>query len=344
MVCGIVCGLGFGAKLTNAVWIPAALALAIAYRGWRQTARDALRFLPALAVAAVLAHPLLLRGPSQLLQAIAQAHEYDRWSAYLYLGRWASGPPWHFPLAVLLAKTSWPALLWCGGAVGWGLAASARERRMAPWFSVVLVVGGLDLFFVLKPFQNAHYYLPAFAALMVAGAVGTDRLLLSTHRIGRALAVGIVWLSLLVQAALNAVLAPDFAQAGRQYGPAFQGEMWGPAVNHCQGGPLAVAELNELQRRHPYPQAFVLGHCRAILEADQIWGPVRAVMPIEELPAAPPPRPYWLLVHRVYDFYSYRSAVRWNAKMAEKRQRLQGCALASRDPDAPYQIYACMVQ
>ncbi len=341
VLCGIACGLGIGAKLTNGLWIPAAV-LFIAFRhGWKATWRDFLQFLPIAAVIALLAHPLFLRGPIHVWNALLHSHGFDGGKQFLYLGTFVTQPQVYFPLAVLLAKTSLPFFAY----FAWS--AFAQTFRWAwvghatTWFSIGMLVFYLDYLFLAKRFQNAQYYVPAFVAMFLICAGPLERLRQDTRAWVRHLTLAGFALSLGLQAAINRDLAPDFAQAGRHYGTFMQGQMAGPAVNHCQGGPITIAELNALQAERKYPAAYVLLHCGPIINQDQRSGPIQSVLPLPDYPIdRPPPRPHWVLVHRVYD-YSEPTREDQTYRIRQRERLLEGCQMVSRRPDGPYRIFAC---
>jgi len=340
-ICAVACGLGLGAKLTNGLWIPAAVIFMVLRHGWKNVWREFGHFVPIAAAVAVLAHPLLFRGPVHLWNALRHSHGFDGAKQFLYLGEFVTNPQWYFPLFVLLAKTSplfFAFFLWVAVRQTWSW---ARGGQAALWFAVGMLVFYVDYLFLAKRFQNAQYYVPAFVAMFVICAAPVDRLLHDARAGVRRLTYGAFALSLGLQAWINWDLWPDFAQAGRHYGSFMQGQMAGPAVNHCQGGPVTIDELNSLQRKHNLPAAYVLLHCGPIINTDNHAGPVKSLLSLPDYPIDnPPPRPHWVLVNRVYD-YSEPTRADQEFRIVQRERLLAGCRMLSRRPDGPYKIYAC---
>ncbi len=340
--CGIASGVALGSKLTDGLLIPAAILWIGQTFGWKKSLRDFSWYLPVTAIVAVAAHPLFLLGPAAVIAGIHDADGYDHASQFYLLGTYVKHPQWYFPLADLLAKTSVPMFaffLWaaCAEAVR-----SIRAHRLDPWVGVATFVFGLDYLFVFKGFQGAHYYQPAVVAMVFVAAPLLDRLLSSARRRTQLLAAIGVAMTLTYQVGLDAWLAPDFLQAGRQFGDRFQGEFSGPAVNHCQGGPEALASLDRLEAARHYGHAYVLVHCGPVLAADSDAGPVRSVLNIDDYPdGGPPARPYWLLISHVYDYYSYGSPQAQYDALARRARAVQDCTLEWGTPASSYEIYSC---
>ena len=342
IACGIASGVAIGSKLTDGLLIPAAIVWIGQTLGWKKSLRDFSWYLPVTALVAVAAHPLFLLGPAAVISGIRDADGFDHAAQFYLLGHYVKHPQWYFPLADLLAKTSIPLFAFFVWAAFAETARSLKARSLDPWVGVAALVFGLDYLFVFKGFQGAHYYQPAVVAMVFISAPLLDRLLSSARRRTQILAALGVALTLAYQVGLDVWLAPDFLQAGRQFGDTFQGEFSGPAVNHCQGGPGALASLNRLEAARHYGHAYVLVHCGPVLNADSDAGPVRSVLHIDDYPyGGPSARPYWLLISHVYDYYSYGSPQAQRDALARRARVVQDCTLASGTPDSSYEIYAC---
>jgi hypothetical protein len=112
---------------------------------------------------------------------------------------------------------------------------------------------------------------------------------------------------------------PDFLQLGSEWGPAMQGEFNGPAVNHCQGAPLAQRDVEALGVTYAY-RIIECGH----------WA-------IPELPAKPE-SPYAVIVPAVVPFGA-KSAIEADTRAAKVQEAIAGCKLVL--IRRQYQIYRC---
>jgi 4-amino-4-deoxy-L-arabinose transferase-like glycosyltransferase len=343
-LCAAACGAAMGAKWTCGLLCPAAVLgyLWSAHRrralrdGWTWTQLFA--FASIAAGVAVLASPTFLLGLDFVRDAVKSAGWPDKFRMFQF-GMIRAGEPWYYVPAVLVSKVS-PVVV-AAGAVGLCLAlvrpGSERERPLAVacWLSLVPMVP-----LALKPFQNAHYYVGSVPALLVGAALAFDR---GLDRIApkRKLASAYWALSLLAlasQLGLSIWLSPDFLQAGRQYGPLFQGQFMGPAVNHCQGGPFAIAAANELVETSGIRDVYYLSNCVKVLEQDAKDGPIHPKVPIREYPKKRPSGPHFVVVASIYDYDSTSAADRKNDQ-TRKRGALAGCTERTRPVGST--IYFC---
>jgi hypothetical protein len=122
-----------------------------------------------------------------------------------------------------------------------------------------------------------------------------------------------------ISLALSWRVQPDFLQLGSEWGRAMQGEFNGPAVNHCQGGPLAARDAAALGLTHVY-RMIECGH----------WA-------IPELPDNPE-SPYALIVPAVVP-YGAKTPAEATARAAEVETAIAGCELLGNRPQ--YRIYRC---
>lgn len=330
---GVVAGLAVGAKLTSGVLLPAGFVLVAALQ----------RSLRHLAVYAVLAgliglatNPLLLVQPESFAGALRRASGSLAIDPALLappagaVAGTAAGAPaaaarppvslepppkLRYLEALLVGKLTLPFLGFVALGIAVGLAAAWRTRRFDPafWGALVLVLATCAVP-IWKDKQNANYFLPLLLPAATLAAVGLGAARRSAQPLCRA-AVALAWVAVpAFQLWLCAGLAPDYLQAGRRLGPQAQGLMAGPAVNHCQGGPLLIARLNELRRREGFDgealaRVRVFETCIAVLLHDVRVGPVAPAgySFVDHRHVVASREPYLLVVHDVIRHYHWGS-------------------------------------
>jgi 4-amino-4-deoxy-L-arabinose transferase-like glycosyltransferase len=314
LLTGLAVGLAIGAKLTSVVLLPlVALHLLFLRRPWSRSAltlilRPAAIFFVAAAVFAVVGDPLLLLGPDLLREAIDRGAEFDA-RPHRYFGEWLERPPVSYVPAVLVAKLG---ILFCtflGVAAIWWVRRTLTRRALDPILVVCLAHLGLIFPFAVKPFQNAHYYVVFIPAMLVLVAGLLHAIDQHPREVVRTLGLVAFLVTIALSAATSAWLAPDFLQAGREYGDQFQGEFEGPAVNHCQGGPALFSALNARTGASTLEHVHLFhDDCIGVLELERQAGPVEhhgEVRAYDE--SRPPGRPHVLAISRTFVFFSRTS-------------------------------------
>ena len=329
IVCAVVCGAATGAKWTNGLCVPLALVAFLLTRreSWAALAKQLACFVSLAALTAIVTNPTFLLGPTFVLSALAHAHNYDH-GTRLYLGELVTTPQWYFVPAIFLAKYGIPFLVFLLGSVA--LAVRLRTQHALVWLSLVTL--SFAALFALKPFQSAYYYIFTVAPCLMLVAW----LLNQKHPWKHGLAMWIFLAAVLLQTAQALALAPDFLRAGAGYGTAFEGEFWGPAVNHCQGGPQL---LGVVAAREPGARLYTLTDCFEILAFDLARGPVRPALRVLDYPASNPARPYVLAVHRVF-FVGGDSQASRAQRLARFAAATSGCEEIA-EQGQPYRIYDC---
>jgi len=338
-LCAATCGAAAGAKWTCGVLAVAALGrhLWLAFRRGKlrvgTTWTELFAFSSVVAVCAVMSSPTLLLGYDFVKGSLLKVSNAEKSVVMVQLGAMRHAAPWFYVPAVLVSKLS-PVVILAALAGVW----QASSRRAPAKQRSLMVSCLLSLLpmvpLALKPFQNAHYYVGAVPAFVICAALAFEHWLAGSRK-GVELALSCAGVgALAAQIALSIWLAPDFLQAGRQFGPRFQGQFMGPAVNHCQGGPLAIEAVNELTAKNPAP-VYHLSACVDSLKMDMKEGPVHAKVPIREYPdKGRPPVPHYVLVSSMYDYRSER-------ELAEQRKRnpMKGCPEIKRG--VGFKVYSC---
>jgi hypothetical protein len=347
LLCAVVTGLAIGAKWSSAVLLIVPIfGLCYHTRPWNRArissvGRGYLGYLAVTAMVALVANPLFLLGPEWILDAWAEARIFDD-RPHAFFGVWSTGPPWYYVPALLASKLTVPFLVFFVVALGLELSRVWARRRIEPLLLASLLCLGLGIGeFALKPFQNAHYYVTAIGPTMLIAGALLDDLRARPEERWRVLGLTSFAAVLACAAVLSWRLAPDYLQAGREFGPRFQGEFAGPAVNHCQGGPLAIQAVNALQVSRPRLSAYLFeDDCLGVINFDHTFGPWNAQLEIRSYDLEhPPTRPHVLLISRLYQVYSASPD-----EAAPKRTRIaratQGCTAVPYDSDA-YTIFLC---
>ncbi|HEY5959609.1 MAG TPA: hypothetical protein VIV60_23805, partial [Polyangiaceae bacterium] len=154
-----------------------------------------------------------------------------------------------------------------------------------------------------KGFQNAHYYVISVPAVMIISAVVLDRWVRSGQPSIQYGALGLSVVALLGQLGTSLYLAPDYLMAGRQFGESFYSQFSGPVVNHCQGLPFAIREINRIVTEEQGPHnAYILRSCLGVMTHALERGPVKSVIPIEPYPATGARSEHFLIIPRSYDY------------------------------------------
>lgn len=307
--CGVICGLATGAKWTSGLllvaagiaWVVSLLRKRRFFDGQVWTGLLAQQWV-AVCVA-VVASPTLLLGWNFIEQSLHHSIQFEGMTM-LVLGEMRNSAPFYYLPAVLVSKFSPVQLLVFGYelmlvVVGW-----VTARRRAGMLRLVAILSLLPMAALLtKGFQNAHYYVATVPAVMLLSALTLERWLKALRASARRAVLWLGTLSLLAQAALSVDLAPDYLLAGRQFGEVFYGQFAGPAVNHCQGLPYAIREMNELIEDGQGPRtAYVLRSCDGIFSHLLANGPVQSLASIAPAPKVSPNTPHFLIIPRSYDY------------------------------------------
>jgi hypothetical protein len=237
---------------------------------------------------------------------------------------------------VLISKMS-PLVL--AGALAW-LGRGLRRRREDDLRLIGLIVCVPVVPLLAKGFQNANYYVPLIAPLTIWFALEAQRWLQSDRPAVRNAAAALLGAGLVAQVALVLWLAPDYLQAGRQFGRSFQGEFMGPAVNHDQGAPRLIEELNKRPAPGNPRVVYVLGKAIDLWNHAAAHGPVRA--PIRFLPffrVGRPPLPYDVVEAGSYD-YDCSGVAECRAYDERRARALAGCQRYGA-PSFDWTIYRC---
>lgn len=355
---GLLAGLAVGAKLTNLALLPAGLVL-VAFV--RRSLVHMLVYAALAVLTAIALHPLLVTQTENTLGASIRAFGMTPIalegayaapavaSAPVSLGsepiEVENTPKLRYLYTLLVAKLTLPFLLLVGIGAALGLVTALKTRRLDPaFFGALAFVLVPCAVLIWKYTQNANYYLPILLPAITIAVIPLEKGLRATAP-GRRLATAVIWLAIVgYQLALSIDLAPDYLQAGRRLGPAAQGEMAGPAVNHCQGGPLLFDDLNRLKRGGlRFDTFYVFETCLPMLVDDSIYGPV----PLEGyrfkayVPGSAPKHPHILVVHEVVYIYQY-GMPRYLHLMRALKRATKDCTLLNPEaPHARYKIYRC---
>jgi hypothetical protein len=291
------------------------------------------------AVFAVLGSPTFLRGIYFIKEGVSSSQAFDQ-ELVGYFGVLSKSAPWSYYAWLFVCKlTPGLAALVVVAAmfIAWE---RVRGRAVGPliWISFLALAPSLPL--ATKALQNAQYHLGMIVTSMVIAAAFVDRM---RRRGGYAkvATLSFALVALVVQAWMSVDLWPDPLQAGRHLGARMQGMFWGPAVNHCQGGPPSLAQLNALTAGGEATPAYVFGDCVDVLEFDQDLGPVvyRGGFVVSLPDGAPPARKYFVLINREHGYHDTTTAKieRTRQQLAEVLKRCERV----RQQWGSYAIYAC---
>jgi hypothetical protein len=214
-------------------------------------------------------------------------------------------------------------------------------KRKARVLHVVCLVSLLPIVpLAIKGFQNAHYYVALVPTVMIFTALALERWLRSSRRFVPPLVLGLSSVTLVSQIATCRYLAPDYLMAGRQFGEFFYGQFSGPVVNHCQGLPFAIREINHLIEKEGGPRtAYILRSCMGVMAHALERGPVQAVTPIGPYPAGGGKVPHYLVIPGSYDYDNLGA----NEQASYTKLRLdltQGCERAGHG-HVDYELWLC---
>lgn len=342
---GIVCGAAIGAKWTCALLVVAAVSgVLMARRARGQAVFDGPTWTSFLAhwwfaiVVALGACPTLLLGIKFIRDALQHSIQFEG-KHLILLGATRASAPWFYIPAVLASKMSPVQLAILLVALWQALRSSFRPRR----FDALVTLCLLSILPVLplasKAFQNAQYYLPLVPVTMILTAKTVDRWIqrgsVATRYAVHAGGAG----ALALQVALSIWLYPDYLQAGRQFGPVLEGEFPGPAVNHCQGLPFAVRELNDVVGQGGPSKIYSLQSCRDVVTHAATHGPERAIVEIAAYPSKRPPEAHYVLIPAIYDYES-KDEREQEEFQSRKRSVTSGCRRVGA-PHPDYRIYEC---
>jgi hypothetical protein len=310
LVCGIMCGLGAGAKWTSSLLLVGAALVWFAYlvsrrrRVFEPTVWTGVLAQQWVSVALmVLACPTLLLGLPFVRDSLSHSLKFTG-MVMRQFGEMRSTAPHYYVPAVLIAKFSIAQL--CVAILEVVLAMflwSSRHKKPGILHFACLASLLPAVALAQKGFQNAHYYVISVPAVMMLSAVALDRWVRSGKPLVQYASLGIALLVLFGQIGTSVYLAPDYLMAGRQFGELFYSQFSGPVVNHCQGMPLAIREINRLVSEENGPHsAYILRSCMGVMTHALEAGPVKALVPIEPYPATGAHTEHFLLVPRSYDY------------------------------------------
>lgn len=311
-VCGVVCGLAVGAKWTCALFL-AGVVLVWVLQLWREkksffNGEVWTQILAQQAVAVfvtILACPTLLLGYPFIKQALAHAVQFGG-LAMRQFGQNLVSSPWYYIPAVLVSKLS-PIQLGIGvSELIWGLFMWLRYRRRTSILSWICVASLLPVVpLAAKNFQNAQYYLLFVPTVMIVSALAAERWLRSGRSWVQRSVLGVLVFALACQLVLSIALAPDYLLSGRQFGPLFQGQFTGPAINHCQGQMFAIKELEELHAAGGPNTAYVFQSCLHVYAHHRDKGPIRPSVRTMPYPAHRPRSPYYLIIPSIFQYDAF---------------------------------------
>lgn len=362
---GLLAGLSVGAKLTNAVLLPAGLAL-VALR--RKSLVHLLAFAGVAALATIAVHPLLITHTRSTLGATAQAFgmtwlamegvythpdspvaaavaDADRVLFAVEPLEVENTPKVRYLHHLLVGKLTLPFLLFVAAGIGLGLHEAWRTRQLNPTFW-----GPLAFFLapcvvlIWKYRQNANYYVQLLIPAITIAAIPLARWLRSEIA-WRRLLVAFAWLAIVgFQLWLDVHLAPDYLQAGRRLGAVAQGQMAGPATNHCQGTPVLIETLNRLrQEGERFDTVGVFETCLMVMIHDAAFGPVapEGYRFGRYNPKAPPRDEHVFVVHDVIHSNQF-GMPEHTSRMRLLERAKAGCTwLNANSPNDRFKIYRC---
>lgn len=344
--CGVICGLSIGAKWTSGLLLVAA-ALTWMVCLWRKR-----RLFDSQSWTALLAHqwiaigvafvasPTLLLGWPFVESSLHHSMSF-KGMEMMQLGEMRSTTSLLYFPAVLISKFSPAQLLLFAYELGLVVFGWMTRRKRAGTLRTIALLSLLPMVPLLtKGFQNAHYYVATVPAVMVFSALTLERWTHKARPLGARLVAWLGTVAALAQLALSVYLAPDYLLAGRQFGTVFYGQFAGPAVNHCQGMPYAIDEINHLIEQEQGPRAaYVLSSCVAVMNHAIANGPVRPLAAISAAPASSPALRHFLIVPRSYD-YDILGAARMEPAASYKAEMTRNCERAGQG-HADYDLWFC---
>jgi hypothetical protein len=345
--CGVACGLAIGAKWTGAVLL-GAVGLIWLLRLVQQKRRlfegsvwTGLLAQQWIAVGlALLASPTLMLGLTFVRTSLTHSLAFTG-MAIRQFGAMRAAAPWYYIPAVLISKFSPVQVLLVALEIVGIVVLWARKRKRIGMLQAICLASMLPLVpLATKGFQNAHYYVGAVPAVMILSAISLERWLGSSGDVVRRRALWLSAATVVAQFGMTVHLSPDYLLAGRQFGRFFYSQFAGPAVNHCQGLPFAVAEINRLTEREGGKRpAYILRSCLAVMQHALTYGPVAPSAPIRSYPATGAKTEHYLAIPGSYDYDNIGAAE--DAFYTSLRDRFtQGCRkVGEGNPD--YELLLC---
>ncbi|HMA95320.1 MAG TPA: hypothetical protein VKP30_21675, partial [Polyangiaceae bacterium] len=345
--CGTCCGLAVGSKWTGAMLLGSVvLAWLLHLRRQKRRIWDGKVWVAVLAHqwisvgTAIVACPTLLLGLPFIKSSLGHSIQFAG-IELLQFGEIRATAPFYYIPAVLVSKLSPLQLMVClfeMGVIATHAASSRRRVGLLPSTLFLSLVPIIPL--ATKGFQNAHYYLAVVPTVMILSAVALERWMHSRRSGLRRAALWSAIVALVGQLGLSIYLAPDYLLAGRQFGKFFYGQFAGPAVNHCQGLPFAIREVNELIETEDGPRAtYLLRSCIGILSHVIAYGPVKPDSSIAADPSTAIPREHFLIIPTSYDYdVTGRSEAVVFKRL--KRARIKDCEPAG-EGHVDYELWRC---
>ncbi len=368
MLLALLAGVSVGAKLTNIVLLPLGAAVVAARRrSWTHVLGYAVGAL--LATGAT--HPMLLTQAKPILDSLRivwadtkilspedfpapAAEAVDRSTRAVPAAQAVhevipiareSVPKWGYLWFTLAGKLTVPFLVVMGAGVALGCREAWRTRRFdaAFWGALAFVVAPC-VSLVWKQWLSVNYFLPVLLPAITLAAMALAHAQNSRVTMQRLLG-SLVWLAVVLhQVELARAIAPDYLQAGRWMGPAAQGVLDGPAVNHCQGAPRLIDRLNRMRGSdHRFDRVFVFETCLPVLRHDARLGPVRpdGFEFVRFKPNDTARRRHLLVRHEGIRYYLH-GRPEHTERMARLAAAVRGCRWINEDaPLERFRIYDC---
>jgi hypothetical protein len=180
----------------------------------------------------------------------------------------------------------------------------AKPRRKLGLLPVICLLSMFPMVpLATKGFQNAHYYLGSVPAVMILSALAIERWLRRRSALGRRLILALAALTATAQLGTAIWLSPDYLLAGRQFGKFFYSQFSGPVVNHCQGLPFALREMNRLIGEPEAPKrAHLLRSCLGVMDHAIAHGPVVSLIPVTPYPTTGAKWEHFLIIPGSFDY------------------------------------------
>lgn len=357
----ICVGLGIGAKLSQVVWVPVGAMVILWYSHyglsrlqvrqvgqvnqvrWYKLGKELIIYLVVLGIVAFLSHPLFFKGIEFNFKVL---RDVSQWSNTYVLGQYQSGATLAYVPALFVSKFTVGFMIMVMTGLWLGLVRWVRSGEKDLSFIGAVLLLCVTLVFAFKKGQSIHYYTPAIFPMMFL-CCEVLRKYMESPRLRDQVGISIVFLGLIgYQIYLSLGLTPDFLQAGRNWGPRFQGEFSGPAVNHCQGGPYAIQALNEFTKKNDVRSVYLLDHCQPVLDHEVAHGPIKPenykIIQYPNNRNSMSLRPYFLMIHNVYYFYRI-SPEYYEQQQAKRSEATRNCNKMkdSFTKKSLYEIYYC---
>ncbi len=263
----LIAGMAIGAKLTNIIliivpWVDLFLRHEIHKKNIFSFIKKYFKFVSLAVFFGFLAHPILFLGPKMWHSIWMDGQVWELQEQYFLLQNWYQKTPWQYLAAILVTKFSPSFILLFLIYILMVISQKIKLQKMHSLAGVSLFASALVSIFFFKKFQNAYYYVVwlgpfyYFTAIMLSEVHKKNNSSWLKH-----VSVFLIICTLIYQIKSIFNLAPDYLQYGREWGDQFQGEFSGPAVNHCQGGPLLIKELNKIKEVNSFSTAEVAIDC-----------------------------------------------------------------------------------